>query len=107
MSYFCPSQNPSFERVRNDEHDDLPISDIELALNKKHTPIIPEAGTAFHNEGPAEFESCDIERCRPMDEDLVSGEVKSTVYVLLKDIFLTMVEGFLDDILQPVFRNNQ
>lgn len=93
------SHDPSFETVRNDSGDDLPMPAWEAAQNDKSKPWSSEVAAAASQKAPGEVQHRPIEGCRNQNDDVIVREVQSAVKESVATETVRMVEEALDEVL--------
>lgn len=99
------SSDPSFERTRNDVHDNVHISAWEGVLDSESEPSAGEDAAAANEGAPVEEECRQIENYQINREDVIAREAKLTVKGLHTIELATMVDEMQDDILTTSSHN--
>lgn len=101
------SHDPSFEMVRNDPYDDVPLSALEAALNRVSVPTTAGVAATVHTDAPGKIDHRPIESLCTDNDDGIAREVKYALKQLIGNELRKILEESLNDILRMSFHNAQ
>lgn len=102
----CASRN-TLETARNDAHENIQISALEVELNQECAPKPVRVATALLEEATIKLHNGQIENFGTNMEDVIKRRVKSAFKEVGANELSAMVEDLLDNILRTSFYNAQ